>query len=132
MSRKMDDDHRRRRRFGEVAGGATAECAVMCCCIPVAIVNLLVLAVYKVPAGIGRKVWRRRKKERLLRRRREDVGENFGENFGSGSDVSDAFGEGGGLDFGDSEMWDELYGTGFWRVPSQKGEEEEIGVELKI
>lgn len=126
-----EDDHHRRRRIGEVAGGATAECAVMCCCIPVAIINLLILAVYKVPAGLGKKVWRRKKmKKRLLKRklnhRSDDFGDNFGEFFGAGRVGSGSDGSG-GFEFEEEEMWGELYGTGFWRVPSVKKDEESGG-----
>lgn len=122
LNQNNDDNHNHRRRIGEVAGGATAECAVMCCCIPVAIINLLILAVYKVPAGLGKKVWRRKKKKRLLKKRRENFGSGRGMN--SGSDEFDGCVES-GLDFEDDEKWDELYGTGFWRVPSLKNEDKQ-------
>ncbi|KAL8094350.1 hypothetical protein AgCh_036036 [Apium graveolens] len=122
-----DGDDRRRRRIGEVAGGATAECAVMCCCIPVAIINLLILAVYKVPAGLGKKVWRRKKtKKRRLLKKSEIVGDDFSEFFGASRIGLEGSGR---VEFEDEEMWGELYGTGFWRVPSVK-EGEEIVVEL--
>ncbi|KAG2272253.1 hypothetical protein Bca52824_066808 [Brassica carinata] len=34
----------------EFCGGTTASCAAVCCCCPCGLVNLLVLAIYKVPA----------------------------------------------------------------------------------
>ena len=48
-------------RLAEVVGGTTAECAAVCCCCPCGLVNLLVLAVCKVPAGLCRKALRRRR-----------------------------------------------------------------------
>ncbi|KAK9058732.1 hypothetical protein SSX86_023574 [Deinandra increscens subsp. villosa] len=56
-------------RFAEFAGGATAECAVVCCCIPLSLVNLFVLAVYGVPAGLFRKALRRKRRRKLLKKR---------------------------------------------------------------
>lgn len=53
------------RRLGEVAGGATADCAAILCCCPCMTVNLLVLAVYKVPTAICRKAWRRQRRTML-------------------------------------------------------------------
>lgn len=54
-------------RLAEVAGGTTAECAAVCCCCPCGLVNLLVLAVYKVPAGLCRKALRRKRRRRLMK-----------------------------------------------------------------
>ncbi|KAJ8570594.1 hypothetical protein K7X08_037566 [Anisodus acutangulus] len=51
-------------RFAEVAGGTTAECTAVACCCPCGIVNLLVLAVYKVPAGLCRKALRKNRRNR--------------------------------------------------------------------
>ncbi|MCL7022937.1 hypothetical protein MKW94_024477 [Papaver nudicaule] len=53
------------KRFAEVAGRATAECAAICCCCPCGIMNLLVLAVYKLPAGLCRKALKHKKIKRL-------------------------------------------------------------------
>ncbi|KAJ4977990.1 hypothetical protein NE237_008770 [Protea cynaroides] len=61
-------------RFAEVAGGTTAECAAVCCCCPCGLVNLLVLAMYKLPAGLCRKALKKKKeqsvKKGLLPRKR--------------------------------------------------------------
>ncbi|PON50885.1 hypothetical protein PanWU01x14_220170 [Parasponia andersonii] len=51
-----------KRRIGELAGGTAAECAAVCCCFPCALMNFVVLAVYKVPTGLCRQVWEKRKK----------------------------------------------------------------------
>ncbi|KAI3447378.1 hypothetical protein Pfo_004043 [Paulownia fortunei] len=54
-------------RLAEVAGGTTAECAAVCCCCPCGLVNLLVLAVYKLPAGLCRKALRKKRRRRLMK-----------------------------------------------------------------
>jgi hypothetical protein len=53
-----------------VAGGTAAECAAICFCCPCSIMNLLVLAVYKVPAGLCRKAWKQRKRQRLIKKKK--------------------------------------------------------------
>ncbi|KAL0370244.1 UNVERIFIED_CONTAM: hypothetical protein Sangu_0342500 [Sesamum angustifolium] len=50
-------------RIGETAG----ECAAVCCCCPCGMVHLLILAVYRLPAGL----WRKKKRERLLKKKRK-------------------------------------------------------------
>lgn len=47
-------------RFAECAGRTTAECAAICCCFPCGLLNLLVLAAVRLPAGICRRVIRKR------------------------------------------------------------------------
>ncbi|KAH6756680.1 hypothetical protein C2S52_022078 [Perilla frutescens var. hirtella] len=54
-------------RLAEVVGGTTAECAAVCCCCPCGLVDLLVLAMCKVPAGLCRKALRRKRRRRLMR-----------------------------------------------------------------
>ncbi|GAB4834123.1 hypothetical protein Ancab_032386 [Ancistrocladus abbreviatus] len=55
-------------RLAEVAGGTLAECTAICCCCPCGLVTLLVLAVYKVPAGLCRKILRTRRRRRLIKK----------------------------------------------------------------
>ncbi|PWA83441.1 2S globulin, Glycoside hydrolase, catalytic domain-containing protein [Artemisia annua] len=55
-------------RFAEVAGGTTAECAAVCCCFPIGLVNLLVLAVYGVPAGLYRKALKKKRRRKMLKK----------------------------------------------------------------
>lgn len=64
----LEVQHPSNNRFAEVAGGTTAECAAVCCCCPFAFMNLLVLAVYGVPAGLFRKAMRKRRRRRLLKK----------------------------------------------------------------
>lgn len=128
-----------RRGIGEVAGGTTAECAAVCCCCPCSVVNLLVLALYKVPAGIWRRVWARRRKrsasgrDGLLQKRpsgpegrpRPTVEELEKElKRVKGEEKIDGGGGGDGalgtVDFLEEEMWDGFYTTGFWRSPTHR------------
>nr|DAD29025.1 TPA_asm: hypothetical protein HUJ06_030493 [Nelumbo nucifera] len=47
----------------EAIGTATADCAVLCCCCPCGFVNLILMALYKIPAGLCRKAFRKRRKK---------------------------------------------------------------------
>lgn len=118
------------RRVAEVVGGTTAECAAVCCCCPCGLVNLLILVVYKVPAGLCRKALRKRRrkmvKKGLLPDRKCGCGEmEMVEYHGqppavgpftavnsaeSDKDVAEL----------EKEMWDRFYSAGFWRSLSQK------------
>lgn len=53
----------------EFCGGTTASCAAVCCCCPCGLVNLLVLAIYKVPRGICRRALRIRRRKQLVKSR---------------------------------------------------------------
>lgn len=125
-------------RIGEVAGGTAGKCAAVCCCCPFALMNMLVLVVYKVPAGVCRKMWRKRKlrqrkKDALLQRTSPDPSLSVGEE----SDVEmieKKGGGGGGTGTGtgtdavdiESEMWARFDGAGFWRSSSQRGSSKEV------
>ncbi|KAD5961583.1 hypothetical protein R6Q59_014753 [Mikania micrantha] len=124
-------------RLAEVAGGTTAECAAVICCFPCTVVNILLLAVYRVPAGLFRKVLKKKRKRRLLKK---------GLLIQSAGDGGDANRIGHRISFdrtefsiwptewltvksmaGDeefieleNEMWEKFYGTGFWRSLSQR------------
>ncbi|KAI3705411.1 hypothetical protein L1987_75648 [Smallanthus sonchifolius] len=124
-------------RIAEVAGGTTAECAAVICCFPCAVVNILVLAVYKVPAGLCRKALRKKRRRRLLKKglltqNAGDVGDvnrsacrisidrsefsiHPAERFTVKSLAADE-------EFVEleNEMWEKFYGTGFWRSLSQR------------
>lgn len=131
--------HTERRKVGEVAGGAAAECAAVCCCCPCAVVNLVVLAVYRVPAAVCKKAWRRSKRRRFLPKRhgllasvaagegsqssvrvrlKEDEDPTaeiivFEESAVTGelNDVNTVL---------ENEMMERFYGTGFWRSLSKR------------
>nr|GEX49923.1 hypothetical protein CTI12_AA409240 [Tanacetum cinerariifolium] len=113
-----------RHRIAEVAGGTTAECAAVVCCFPCTVVNFLVLAVYKVPAGLCRKALRRKRRRRMMKQ-----GLVIGVSSASSDcdadvteerfvvnkmDVDEEFVE------LENEMWEKFYGTGFWRSLSQR------------
>jgi hypothetical protein len=122
--------------FGEVAGGTAAGCAAVCCCCPCTVINLLVLAVYKVPVSLCRKAkkrqrLRRKQKERsLLSRASSGLSRDEGwekearEIMEKGKCCDqhnhDPNGETDAVDL-EKEMWDQFYNTGFWRSPSQRG-----------
>ncbi|KAJ0550859.1 hypothetical protein HanHA300_Chr07g0250651 [Helianthus annuus] len=122
----------RSHRLAELAGGTTAECAAVVCCFPCTVVNILVLAVYKVPAGLCRKALKRKRRRRLLKngllvQNSGDVSDGnksshrisidaaeFVELFKVKPVVDDEFVE------LENEMWEKFYGTGFWRSLSQR------------
>ncbi|TXG73499.1 hypothetical protein EZV62_002078 [Acer yangbiense] len=118
-------EHNKGKKFGEVVGGTAAECAAVCCCCPFTVMNLLILAVYKVPAGLCKKAWRKQRKRQRMGKKRKQVGGLL-------------MGPTGGVDGAqkqellvvekndkdaelelEKEMWDQFRGTGFWRSPSQ-------------
>nr|GLL26662.1 uncharacterized protein LOC109158090 [Ipomoea trifida] len=129
-----------RHRSGDVAGdeiactgkacklctaGMIADCVAVCCC-PCAVVDILVLALFKVPWTLGRKWLRKRRNggggaRRICSRRSEGIprmGSVEDETLGMGSSVS-VFGirEQGGKDnfsarFDSEEVWFDLYQVG--------------------
>lgn len=118
--------------MAEVAGGTTADCAAVCCCGPCAVVNLVVLAVYKVPAGLCRKALRRKRLRRLMKEgglppRSCGCDEEFFELHHISSHVSmvsalNSLPEDTEVVELEKEMWDKFYGAGFWRSPSQRSD----------
>lgn len=64
----LSEKGKERRRIAEEVGGTAAECAAVCCCCPCSLVNLVILAVYKVPARLCKKAWKRR---RLLKTKKK-------------------------------------------------------------
>lgn len=121
-----------------MAGGTAAECAVVCCCCPCGIVNLILLAVYKVPAGLCRRAWRKTRRKRLIKKgllspkgRRLTCGCEEKELQINPFAVNEAMAEMKRPAAEDEEvdkqvaklekeMWERFYGTGFWRSPSQR------------
>nr|GMD21388.1 uncharacterized protein LOC109191620 [Ipomoea batatas] len=132
-SRARSGRRRAHRPVGEFAGGTAAECAMVCCCCPCAVLDFLVLAFYRVPVGLCRKAWRRRKQKRLVKKRRkmeEGGAATVPATTGSPTQPQPAapIGEGEGsrrpktsnsIDF-DREMWRRFNGHGFWRSPSER------------
>jgi hypothetical protein len=104
--------------------------------------NLLVLAVYKVPAGLCRKAWKQRKRHRLIKMKNQKhmttgllphrpgsavVGPTCAELEAEMKrpigveDEDEDMGDGGtdAVDL-EKEMWDRFFAGGFWRSPSQR------------
>ncbi|KAK4339187.1 hypothetical protein RND71_040649 [Anisodus tanguticus] len=119
-----------RKSAGEVAGRTAAECATVCCCFPCTMMHFLILAVYKVPTGLCRKMWRKNKqKKRLLNNKTKNeckCGHDGGTGDGEESVNIDACAGAGGKPVSagsETEMWGRFYGGGFWRNTSQKKED---------
>ncbi|XP_058204420.1 uncharacterized protein LOC131318569 [Rhododendron vialii] len=125
--------------FGEVAGGTAAECAAVCCCCPCALVDFLVLTVYKLPAGLCRKALKQKRRSRLMKKGL--LPQPSSRHCGCGCDdtelqihpvaaisesmmAADKVLESVQPDEDvmqlEKEMWERFYGAGFWRSPSQK------------
>ncbi|XVE59701.1 hypothetical protein DITRI_Ditri05aG0067300 [Diplodiscus trichospermus] len=124
---------RKGKKYGEVIGGTAAECTAVFCCCPLSVVDLLVLGLYKVPRGLCKKAWRKRKRQRLMRKTQIWLGPAKGTptraDFEAEMERIVGKGAGGDDDKDDEctaavdlekEMWDRFYGTGFWRSPSQR------------
>ncbi|KAI3985449.1 hypothetical protein MKX01_033763 [Papaver californicum] len=135
------------KRFAEVAGGTAAECAAICCCCPCGIMNFLVLAVYKLPAGLCRKALKnkrikRLKKNGVCQQQQQKkrcrcgcdepdiqihplgvVGNEWSDEDNKliGDLISNKSGTTGSeIQDLEIEMWDRFYSTGFWRSSSQR------------
>ncbi|KAK7396795.1 hypothetical protein VNO78_17954 [Psophocarpus tetragonolobus] len=126
-------------RVGEVVGGTAAECVAVCCCIPCGVANFLLLAFYKIPAGLCRRMLKKRRHRKMLK---EDLRKPTRLHCSCGccDDVhssriypmcaNDAF-DVKRLHAPDpdndvhtmaleKEMWDQFYSTGFWRSSSNR------------
>lgn len=107
-------------RFAEMAGGTAAECVAVGCCGPCVIVDMLVVTVVKVPAGLCRKALKKKKRysERigLLQPKRfdDDIFEVRTVSTGSWPERSPTMEV---LEM-EKEMWSKFNGNGFWRNPS--------------
>ncbi|CAA0837781.1 Unknown protein [Striga hermonthica] len=116
------------RRVAEVAGGTVAECAAVCCCCPCGLANLLVLVVYKVPAGLCRKALRRKRRRKLMKEGLLPTGrikcgcEEKEVHVHQVTSPLAASDEGKELAELEKEMWDQFYSAGFWRSPSRRSE----------
>ncbi|KAF6162979.1 hypothetical protein GIB67_021128 [Kingdonia uniflora] len=116
----------RNRKFSEMAGGTAAEVAAICCCCPCGLMNLVVLAVYKLPAGLCRRALRKKRKQRLKRAgllpsksKRGCVSDEIQPMSAKISENKEALSEKEVIDL-EKEMWDKFCSTGFWRSPSQR------------
>jgi predicted aminopeptidase len=147
-------DARRRRerqpRCGEVAAGTAAGCAAVCCCIPFAVVELVVLAAVRAPAALCRRTIRnQRNRRRAARARRmKEMEELILAGNASPRTVAAVRAKHAALAAeeeqgwchwparpaaataeeevelveAEKEVWARFHGTGFWRSPSQREE----------
>ncbi|KAG9130957.1 hypothetical protein Leryth_006734 [Lithospermum erythrorhizon] len=119
-------------RVAEVVGGTTAECAAVCCCCPFGLLNLVLLAVYKLPAGLYKKALRKRRRRKLLRNGHglptlaqsfnPDEPEMFLRSSSTSMNMVDDVHKDKDVLALEEEMWGKFYGSGFWRSPSQKSD----------
>ncbi|KAI4322502.1 hypothetical protein L6164_022191 [Bauhinia variegata] len=125
---------REKRGVGEVAGGATAECVAVCCCFPCAVMDMVVLAVYKVPAGLCKKAIHKSNRQRslknnenssntvLLQRARnpsDEIVKTTLEEHLSKADMPKKGDEATEQCDMEKELHAQFNGTGFWRGPSR-------------
>ncbi|KAJ4971748.1 hypothetical protein NE237_004847 [Protea cynaroides] len=116
--------------LAEVAGGTTAECAAICCCCPCGLVNLFIVAVYKLPTGLCKKALKKKKlhsfKKSLIQERHKcEVDEEKKirpikidlwplekpeKDSPTAAKIEEL----------EKEMWERFHNTGFWRSPSQR------------
>ena len=64
----LSEKGKERRWIAKEVGGTAAECAAICCRCPCSLVNLVILALYKVPACLCKKAWKR---HRLLKMKKK-------------------------------------------------------------
>ncbi|CAK8535489.1 unnamed protein product [Lathyrus sativus] len=129
-----------RRRAGEVAGNVTADCAAVCCCVPCAVMDMVALAAYKVPACLWKKAAKKNKQKRLQNQQKKNKKNEtalFDHNKPGGPGLGpDAVIVGptleehlakeevpGGAKL-EEEMWARFSASGFWRSDSMRQEPE--------
>lgn len=126
---------------GEVVGGTAAECVAVCCCCPCGLAHFLLLAVYKIPAGLCRKMLRKRRRRRVIKdgllqpKRRNcycgccDINYVNGVIRVSPMCVNDGSSDIKRLEYSsedddaialEKEMWERFYSAGFWRSFSRR------------
>ncbi|XP_072951740.1 uncharacterized protein [Typha angustifolia] len=114
------------RRLAEIAGGTAADCTAVCCCCPCAVVDLVVLAVVRLPAGICRRAMRARRKKRKTAEAAKGGGDEA--EVDEGVRLHEAVARVSGearltraeLYEMEKEMRAKFHGAGFWRSSSQR------------
>lgn len=126
---------------GEFAGGTAAECFVVCCCCPCALLEFLFLVVYRVPATFYGRIWRKRRHKMMMMKKKRKGLLQQAAAAAEGSSVSESHHYTGYCDelsdvdlreFEkvkvsidgsielDNMMWDQFQNMGFWRSSSQR------------
>ncbi|XP_058779631.1 uncharacterized protein LOC131653492 [Vicia villosa] len=129
-----------RRRAGEIAGNVTADCAAVCCCVPCAVMDMVALAAYKVPACLWKKAVKKKRKKRLVNQQRKNkkneaalLNHNKPDGPGPGPETVMvgptleehlAKEEVPGHVKLEEEMWARFSASGFWRSDSKRQEPE--------
>ncbi|CAI8592800.1 unnamed protein product [Vicia faba] len=126
-----------RRRAGEVAGNVTADCAAVCCCVPCAVMDMVALAAYKVPACLWKKAAKKKRTKRLQKNNKKSetapLDHNKPDGLGLGPETVNirptleehlAKEELPGDVKLEEEMWARFSGNGFWRSGSMSQEPE--------
>ncbi|XP_057805264.1 uncharacterized protein LOC131020467 [Salvia miltiorrhiza] len=113
-------------RLAEVVGGTTAEVAAVCCLCPCGLVDLMVLAMCKVPAGLCRKALRRKRRRRLMKMGLLPSSKctcdekDFQIHPVAAPESVESMPESMEVIEFDKEMFDHFYSGGFWRSSSAK------------
>ncbi|OIW12196.1 hypothetical protein TanjilG_28604 [Lupinus angustifolius] len=136
---------RTRTRLGEAVGDSAA----VCCCCPAVVANVMILAIYKVPASLCRRAMEKKKKhkqkhlsklsstvakEGLVQDKRsskcrccDDISIRGYPTYDNGDDIANVKsrnvveqGEEKEVIELEKEMWARFSTTGFWRSPSQR------------
>uniref|UniRef100_A0ACD6AHC7 Uncharacterized protein n=1 Tax=Avena sativa TaxID=4498 RepID=A0ACD6AHC7_AVESA len=125
-SERIGSRSSRQPRCGEVAGGTAAGCAAVCCCFPCVMVEVVVLATVRAPAALCRRAVKASRRRRSASAgQAADIYELLG-NVPENGDAAAVWpaakqtDESGELE---KEVWEQFYGAGFWRSPSQLGDE---------
>ncbi|KAL4285236.1 hypothetical protein GQ457_16G007740 [Hibiscus cannabinus] len=129
LSRSPPKMERKGRNYGAMVGGSAAECTAVACCVPLTVMDMLFLGLYKVPAGLCKKACTRKK------RHHRDLGLHP-----ASPPMEDLHAEldrimklnqcGDSEDEGSDGMAESRFpGTGFWREPSEVDSYEVMGAE---
>ncbi|CAK8544179.1 unnamed protein product [Lathyrus sativus] len=138
--------------IGEVVGSTAAECLAVCCCCPCSLANIFLLAVYKLPAGLYRRLLRKRRRRRIMKAGMSQpkrlncccgccddvngVPRIYPMCINDASDIKRLY-DGSFEDNNDEsamalekEMWERFYSAGFWRSSSRREMEAESRTEI--
>ncbi|KAE9612422.1 hypothetical protein Lal_00039712 [Lupinus albus] len=145
LLQRSNSCRRTRTRLGEAVGGTAA----VCCCCPAVVANVMILAIYKVPASLCRRAMEKKKKHKQKRLRnlhstvekeglvqnkrsctcgcRDDISIRGYPKCDNVDDIANARSqtvveqeeEKEVIEL-EEEMWARFSTTGFWRSPSQR------------
>ncbi|XP_038999048.1 uncharacterized protein LOC120124438 [Hibiscus syriacus] len=123
LSRSPPKTARKGKNYGGIVGGSAAECTAVACCVPLTMTEMLFLGLYKVPTGLCKKAYARKRRnhrnqishptppmedpelDRMVNGKQ--IGDNE-DNGSMGTDESDT----------EEKLAARFPGTGFWREHS--------------